>query len=260
MNRCGKQKRIFNTKDYKSIYYPESRFGGFSDIDGIITFFTRVNALLHPSFTLLDIGCGRGAHAEDQISFRRDLRIFKGKCKKVIGIDIDEKAKDNPFIDEFYLIKDGVFPLESNSIDIAICTGVLEHVGNTDLFFSECRRVISPGGYLCITTANKISYIGIISSVIPNSLHSRILKIVQPKREEVDVFDTYYKCNTIRKLRQMLNKYDFDNCVYGYEAEPSYLSFWRFFYWLGVIHGKLAPNMIKLAIFAFGKNNKEQNS
>jgi len=27
-------------------HYPESRFGGFSDIDGTVTFYSRVNALL----------------------------------------------------------------------------------------------------------------------------------------------------------------------------------------------------------------------
>ncbi len=46
-------------------FYPESRYGGFTDIDGTVAFFARVNALLRPSFTVLDFGCGRGSHIDD---------------------------------------------------------------------------------------------------------------------------------------------------------------------------------------------------
>jgi len=39
---------------YEEIYYPEFRFGGFTDIDGTIIFYSRVNSLLDSSFTVLD--------------------------------------------------------------------------------------------------------------------------------------------------------------------------------------------------------------
>lgn len=89
---------------HQDTFYPESKFGGFTDIDGTIVFYNRINTLLDPSFVVLDIGCGRGAYGGDQITIRRNLRIFKGKVKKVIGTDVDKQAKDNPFIDKFFLI------------------------------------------------------------------------------------------------------------------------------------------------------------
>jgi hypothetical protein len=49
-------------------FYPEIRFGGFSEIDGTIPFYIRVNALLDPLSVVLDIGCGRGTYGEDHIS------------------------------------------------------------------------------------------------------------------------------------------------------------------------------------------------
>jgi len=94
---------------YMNDFYPESRFGGFTEIDGTIPFYTRVNALLDPSFVVLDIGCGRGAQKDDHVPFRRELRILKNKVKKVIGIDVDKDASTNPFIDEFHLINGGGF-------------------------------------------------------------------------------------------------------------------------------------------------------
>lgn len=50
--------------DNKERFYPEARFGGFTDIDGTIAFFNRVNSLIETSSVVLDVGCGRGAYAE----------------------------------------------------------------------------------------------------------------------------------------------------------------------------------------------------
>src|SRR5918996_1282233 len=122
---------------YKEIFYPEARFGGFTDIDGTIAFFNRINSLLDPSYTVLDVGCGRGAYGNDPITFRRKLRILKGKASKVIGIDVDQAAQNNPFLDEFHLIQNDHWPIESNSVNLVICDHVLEHVDNPDRFFSE---------------------------------------------------------------------------------------------------------------------------
>ena len=93
--------------DYKQKYYPESKFGGFTDIDGTVSFYFRLNSLINASSTIADIGCGRGSFSEDPIIIRRNLRILKDKCKKVIGIDVDKAAKHNPFISEFRLINKG---------------------------------------------------------------------------------------------------------------------------------------------------------
>jgi SAM-dependent methyltransferase len=243
--------------DYKSIYYPESRFGGFTDVDATIAFYTRVHALIDASSILLDIGCGRGLYAEDPVSIRRDLRSFKGKCRRVIGIDVDETARQNPGLDEFRLIEGSRWPLEDASVDVCVSDTVLEHVDDPELFFSECRRVLRPGGYLCLRTPNVMNYIGLFSRLIPNKLHAAVVGSVQTGRKEEDVFETQYRCNTLGKIRQMLHRYGFDGCVYPYEAEPSYLSFSRFFYRLGVIHQRLAPGMFKPAIFAFARKSND---
>src|SRR5687767_7615379 len=56
----GQQPARPRRRDPKLDYYPESRFGDFSDIDQLVVFYTRVHALLQPSYTVLEIGCGRG--------------------------------------------------------------------------------------------------------------------------------------------------------------------------------------------------------
>src|SRR2546423_1736779 len=192
---------------YQNIYYPESRFGGFTSVDGTIAFFIRVNSLIKSSSVVLDVGCGRGASFEDPIFLRRELRVLKGKCAKVIGIDVDARAKDNPFIDEFQIIEGNSWSVESNSIDVLVCDFVLEHIEDPNMFFYECQRVIKPGGYICIRTPNAWSYIALFARLIPNKLHTLVLSKVQDRRKEEDVFPTLYRSNTKRKIRYLLNKY-----------------------------------------------------
>ena len=238
---------------YRDKFYPESKLGGFTDIDGTITFYTRVNALCDKSYVVLDVGCGRGAYNEDQITVRRNLRIFQGKVNKIIGIDVDKEAQSNPFIDEFILINGDRWNISADSIDLILCDNVLEHIDKADVFFTEADRVLKNGGHICIRTPNSLSYIALFSKLIPNKHHSKVTKIVQNERKEDDVFPTYYRCNTLWKIRSMLNKYGYDQIVYGYEAEPSYLSFSKIAYMLGVLHQKLAPGFLRPSIFAFGK-------
>lgn len=245
------------TMGYKERFYPEAKFGGFTDIDGTIAFYNRVNSLLDRAFVVLDVGCGRGAHNEDPVPLRKNLRILKGKVAKVIGIDVDKSAQDNPFLDEFHLIEGDSWPVEGNSIDLIVCDNVLEHILNPDQLFFEIRRVLRDGGYLCIRTSNRWSYIAIAAMLILNKYHSKVTSVVQDGRREEDVFPTVYRCNSILKLKSTMKKNGIECVVYGYEAEPTYLLFSKIIYWGGVMHQRFAPRFIKPAIFAFGMIKKD---
>lgn len=240
--------------DPKLRYYPESRFGGYSDIDQLVVFYTRVRLLLEPSFTVLDIGCGRGRHAEKRTA-RSNLKILNDRCKTVIGLDVNPAARDNPFVDQFHLIDaNGTWPIPDASVDLAVSDYVLEHVENPDLFLSECYRVIKPGGYLCMRTTNALSYFGVAARVIPNRLHSSIVQraYVNPRKDE-DVFPIRYRCNTVRAVRRALDRHGFEHCVYGYQSDPAHFGFSRALYFLGVMHQRLAPRAIRTAIFIFAQ-------
>lgn len=238
---------------YVKDFYPESRFGGFTRADGTVAFYQRVNALIRPESVVLEVGSGRGRYDEDPVLFRRNLRIFRGRCRKVVGIDVDPGARANPFLDEFKLIESPRWPISDESVDVSICDSVLEHVEDPDAFFSEFRRTIKPGGYLCIRTPNAMSYFGFMSRLIPNKWHAKVLARAQETSDEQDIFPTVYRCNTKWKLQRILANQGLDHCVFGYESEPAYLSFSRVAYALGVLHQKLAPDFLKLVLFAFAQ-------
>jgi SAM-dependent methyltransferase len=234
-------------------FYPETQFGGFTRIDGTIAFYSRVQALVHPDALVIDFGCGRGAYAADPIAFRRDLRIFRGKARQVIGIDVSPAGTDNPFVDEFHQLEGACWPVADGQASLIVCDNVLEHLPDPQGFFQEAYRVLAPGGSLCIRTPNLINYIALLSRLIPNRSHARVLAKAKPGVKEVDIFPTFYRCNTISAVRGALRRQGFQAVVYGYEAEPSYLSFSTAAYTLGVLHQKIVPGLFKAAIFAFGR-------
>jgi SAM-dependent methyltransferase len=239
----------------KRRFYPESAHGGYADIDGTVVFHTRVNSLVNPQDVVVDIGCGRGQHRDDQVPLRRGLKILKGKCRHVIGIDVDPNARTNPFLDEFQLIDTATmaFPLSDSVADLCVTDYVLEHVREPAHFLSECRRVLKPGGHLCIRTTNVMSYVGLAALLTPNRLHARVVGWAQRGREARDVFPTQYRANTPWKLAREMQRAGFDHCVYPHNPEPSYLSRFTLAYRFGVFYQRHAPRSLAPVLFAFGR-------
>ncbi len=238
---------------YRQYYYPEARFGGFSDIDSTIAFYNRVRALVDGQSVVLDVGCGRGEYQDDPIAFRRSVRILHGHCARVIGIDVDQIACTNPFIDEFHLIAGDNWPVASEVIDACCCDWVVEHLLEPAVLFAEARRVLKPGGVLCIRTQNKRSYSGVAARLIPNRLHSVVLRWAQKNRKNEDVFPTVYGCNTVGALEAGLKTFGFDSVVYGYESEPGYLEFSRWAFGMAALMRGLIPPRLRTSIFAFAR-------
>jgi SAM-dependent methyltransferase len=236
-------------------WYPEKQFGGFTHVDGTIAFYERVNGLLEPESVVLDLGCGRGVGVDDPVPWRRALRNLKGRCRLVIGADVDPAAATNPTIDEFRFIEDGRLPIPDEQVDLCIADFVLEHVQDVDGFFSEVVRVLKPGGFLCIRTPNVWSYMGITSQLIPNRLHARVLARVQPDRAEEDVFPTVYRCNSVRRLRATFANHGLNGVVLTQDSEPAYLSFSKVLYALGVFHQRHAPRPIRHMLLAYARKS-----
>jgi SAM-dependent methyltransferase len=240
--------------NYLEYYFPESKYGGFSDVDSTVIFYNRINALIKPSDVILDVGCGRGKFFEDKISYRRQLRNFKGKVKKVIGIDIDPEGKKNPFLDSFYKIESEIaWPIEDDSINLLFSDQVLEHIKNPDQFFNECKRVLRKGGYLCIRTTNYWGYIALASRLIPEKYHQRLLRKIQPQRKELDIFPTFYYCNSKKAIESQLKRVNFKHYIYGHNAEPSYFNFNKWIYALIKGFHKICPDYFKTTLFIFAE-------
>jgi ubiquinone/menaquinone biosynthesis C-methylase UbiE len=144
--------------------------------------------------------------------------------------------------------------VDDGSVDLVLADYVLEHVEDPDGFFVECRRVLKPGGFLCMRTTNARSYFALASRLTPNTSHAGIIqRVYRHPRPADDVFPTLYRCNTVGKLRTALREYGFRACVYGFQSDPAHFGFSRALYAMGVAHQRFAPKGLKPALFVFAR-------
>lgn len=71
----------------KERMHPEIGVDDFSLRDCTLAFYGRLDAVIKPNMTLLNLGAGRGANiAEDSSSYRRWLQTFKGRVKRSLAL------------------------------------------------------------------------------------------------------------------------------------------------------------------------------
>ncbi|WP_257195689.1 MULTISPECIES: class I SAM-dependent methyltransferase [unclassified Bradyrhizobium] len=205
-------------------WYPEVEWFGFDRVDGTIQFYTFVNSLCRPDYVVLDYGAGRAEYLEgDTCAYRRNLHNLKGRVKKLIGVDMDDVVLLNESLDEAYLLgEEGAIPLPDESIDLIVSDWVFEHIEAPAKVAAEFRRVLKPGGYVCARTPNRSGYIALSARLIPERLHSLVLRIVQPKRKEQDVFPKFYRLNSRLAVGRAFPAGQFDALTFCTDASLSY--------------------------------------
>lgn len=232
--------------------YPEVGAGGFSHVDGTVQFYARINALIAPHQTVVDLGAGRGAFLEDPVEYRRELRRLQGKVNRVVGLDVDPAVLDNPSLDEAHVLEPGGrFPLDDQSVDLLVSDFTFEHIDSPDRVSAEIRRVLRPGGWLCARTPNKWGYIGMGARVVPNRLHDAALRYLQPSKHERDTFPTRYRMNTQAALRRFFPEDAYDHYSYAADSEPAYAGSSQIAWRLaeGVLHR--APRRYRSVLYVF---------
>ena len=236
-----------------SKFYPEVLAGGFTSVDGSIDFYSRINALLDESKEVLDFGAGRAAWFEDDPSpYRKALRLLKGKVKRVVGCDISGAVHENRAVDETVQTQPGEpLPFKDGEFDLMVSDYTFEHIADPVSVAGEFHRILKPGGWICARTPNKYCYVSIITRLVKNSLHSRILKYAQPERKDEDVFPTTFKLNTRRSVAKYFTSDKFENYSYMYEAEPVYHFNNRFVYWMFYMANRLTPRVMKTNLYIF---------
>jgi len=204
--------------------FPEIGAGGYTRADGSVEFYSRVRSLLEPRMKVLDFGAGR-AHwfEDDKCAYRRSVRQIRGKVAEVVACDVDEAVMKNRAVDRAVLIEaEDQLPFPDRYFDLIVADYVFEHVRDSHLVSRELTRVLATGGWICARTPNAYGYATLMSRLIANRFHVRLLGLAQPSRKAVDIFPTVYRLNTLRAVRRHFDAASFDNFTYRYDAEPAY--------------------------------------
>lgn len=93
----------------------------------------------------LDLGCGDGR-------LTANLTAEEITAADVSRVALDRAAWRLPGARLVQLQLDEPLPFADGAFDLALCAETIEHVRDLQLFLSEVRRVLEPGGLLAVTT------------------------------------------------------------------------------------------------------------
>jgi SAM-dependent methyltransferase len=145
---------------------------------------------------ILDAGCG---HKTELPENTFDHLV-------VIGLDtVFEDVRRNESVHwRICSTLDGL-PLKDESLDVVMSNMVFEHLKDPQRTFGELSRVLRKGGCLIFMTPCIYNIVTLINRIIPNRFHQGLGSLLTGI-DEADIFPTYYRANSIRKLRRLLGE------------------------------------------------------
>jgi SAM-dependent methyltransferase len=245
--------RLKTMKSIRHQFHGEAGVDNFTKLDGTIVFYSFVKSLYRENLRVLDFGAGRGAwfHKGDSVMKRR-LQDLREHGAHVVAVDVDRGVLENRVSHEQVLVQPGEpLPFPDGSFDLVVSDFVFEHIEDPTAVTAEIRRVTKPGGWICVRTVNRWGYVRFASALIPNRLHKKALRHIQPERLGLDIFPTEYKLNTVSSIRRHFP--DSEVMFYRTSGEPAYYLNNRIIYFLMLMVHKLLPDVLHTSIAFFIK-------
>jgi ubiquinone/menaquinone biosynthesis C-methylase UbiE len=181
---------------------------------------------LKPEMVVLDLGAGAGIIPEMN---------FKGKIKKIYGLDPDERVMTNPFLDSAVCSTAEEMPFEDEMFDAIICQNVMEHIEKPSVMLTQVKRVLKKGGLFFVKTPNRNHYITLAARATPHGFHQWYNKL--RGRSEVDTFKTLYNFNSKSQQKKIIDAARLETIeINFYESRPEYLRLNALTYLAGIIY------------------------
>ena len=187
--------------------YPEASVGGYTKLDGLVEFYTRVGTLVdarQPGARLRRRTRRLGDRARPRAP--PPAARLRGRVARVVGTDVDPVVTSNPALDEAHVVGLGD-PLPFDDGDVRPGgrrprARARRPPRTPRSVAADLMRVLKPGGWLAARTPNKWGLIGVAARAVPNRLHVAVLERLQPDRQAEDVFPVRYAMNTRKDLQR----------------------------------------------------------
>lgn len=174
-----------------------------------------IRARLRPGLRVLDLGCGRGG-ALEQLGAAVDHPL---------GLDPDHRSLVEHRLPDLprAVAAAEALPLPAASVDLVICSWVLEHLPDPARTFAEIARVLRPGGALIFVAPGAWSLAALLNRAL-RGLQGRLVPWLYG-RAEADAFPVVYRANTQPRLRALAQGCGLILDTFRPIEDPTYFAF-----------------------------------
>jgi SAM-dependent methyltransferase len=197
--------------------------------DSVALFVKRLEPIVKPTDTVLDLGAGAG---------EINTHALKGRVRRLVGVDVDPRVATNPLLDAGIRADIARLPFRDSSFDVVFSIYVMEHVERPGDLVLEIARVLRPGGVCLLLTPNTLHYVTLVSQLTPTRFHKWVNR--KRGRSGHDTFPTVYRLNSRRALDGHFSGAGLERVsIHLIEVQPNYLTFSPLSYAFGVGYERL---------------------
>jgi SAM-dependent methyltransferase len=168
-----------------------------------------VERLVMPGCRWVDVGGGKSIFSHSG----KLARELVGRCALVVGVDPNDNLDENDLVHR--RVKSMIEEFRSDErFDLATLRMVAEHITKPKLEVTSFADLIRPGGHVVVYTPNRWSPASIAASVIPDPWHRFFTRWLWNSNAE-DVFPTYYRMNTRKRLRELFEEAGFHEVAFA---------------------------------------------
>ncbi len=180
------------------IQYSQFVYAGL--LEGLVTGQTR----------WLDAGCG---HQVLEVRLRAEEEAMVSRAALAVGCDfVTESVGRHRSLRNLAVCRLDQLPFQGGRFDLVTLNMVAEHLRRPSDVIAELGRVVATNGLVVIHTPNAAAYQACLThlvwAVVPRGLVYKLIRFLE-HREPEDVFPTFYRANSRRRLRQLMGKAGF---------------------------------------------------
>jgi ubiquinone/menaquinone biosynthesis C-methylase UbiE len=164
-----------------------------------------VDELLKPGMRWLDAGCGHQI-LEFRLLNQEQAMVARASC--AVGCDAYLPAlRKHRSLQKVVCCSLDALPFADRSFDLVTLNMVVEHLQNPEAVLAELSRVVDANGRVILYTPNAAGYQTALHRlgwrIFPKRCVHRMIRFLE-HRESDDVFPTFYRANTYRRLGELM--------------------------------------------------------
>src|SRR5262249_37833053 len=155
----------------------------------------------------LDLGCGKRICSDEDLN-----QGLPRRARFVVGVDLDPGLGQHSSIGNLLRCDASALPFRDGAFTLVTSSFVLEHLERPNEVFKEIARVCRPGARFVVCTPNLFNYGMLVAAMTPYRFHLWFKKVSyylargEWTEHDEDMFPTFYRANSVGRLRQLVQQ------------------------------------------------------